>query len=138
MAAATYETGSKRPWDAALAVDQQDFNANLDNNRRSIDNWAMSQADDARDIEQAKECIENCPNRITSDADAAWAFGSHLEDAPNPYLTLKSSGIVGMPLSSQAAERIRQEAVLRIALCYLLVFCNPTYSSCEIRPGTHT
>lgn len=41
-----------------------------------------------------------------------WASWASLSDGINPGLSLKSSGIVGLPLSTQEASRIKQESGL--------------------------
>lgn len=114
MAAYPYITGSKRPWDAGSAsIDQRDTESN------SSTDVPMSKEDEIWKIEETKECIRNCLDSISSAADEAWAFGGHLDDAPNTGLTLSSSGVVGLPLSSHGADRIRAEAKQNTGPCVL-------------------
>lgn len=61
-------------------------------------------------MDNVKECLQNTLDCINSVADQDWAFGDRLDHVPSPGLTLKSSGIVGLPLSAQDADRIRREA----------------------------
>lgn len=117
-----YTTGSKRPWDADAMVNNQRSHQDSDEvSGLDDESGPQSEEQDSSDIsdgshldrvgiDDVKESIQNCIDGISSTADKDWAFGSRLDQAPNPGLTLKRSGVVGLPLSHQEADRIRREA----------------------------
>ncbi|KAL8960893.1 MAG: hypothetical protein Q9193_002474 [Seirophora villosa] len=117
-----YATGSKRPWDADAVVDDQRSHQDSDEaSEQDDESGPQSEEQNSSDesdgshldrvgIDDVKESIQNCIDGISSTADKDWAFGNRLDQAPNPGLTLKRSGVVGLPLSHQEADRIRREA----------------------------
>lgn len=115
-----YTTGSKRPWDAGTSTGDRSSEKNCDSEYDSDpqtqeqefpDAWDMGRdGEENEEMGEVKEVLKNGLDGITSKADNEWAFGNKLNRAPNPGLTLKNIGIVGLPLSVLEARRIRQEA----------------------------
>ncbi|KAL8851650.1 MAG: hypothetical protein Q9221_003487 [Calogaya cf. arnoldii] len=114
MAVNMYPTGSKRPWDL------DSVSVKPEQPLPTVNDYELR-----LDLDGIKDCIKNCLDGISSVADEAWAFGGLLEDAPNPGLTLKGSGIVGLPLSPEDANRLRKESALHTP---------STSDSCLLKP----
>lgn len=124
MSLATYPTGSKRPWDTEAATEVPKLEEVTNETPRENGGKESSSESESQDssnvsgisedvdtnIDDIKEILQNCLDGISSIADQDWAFGDRLDQAPNLGLTLKSRGIVGLPLSAQDAGRIRKEA----------------------------
>lgn len=73
---------------------------------------ALSSKDQAREskVGEIKDLIRDHLDDIEGARE--WASWASLSDGVNPGLSLKSSGIVGLPLSTQEALRIKQESGL--------------------------
>lgn len=76
----------------------------------SEENESVSSVDLDDKINEVREVVRDGLDGVSSNADQGWAFGAIITQAINPGLTLKSSGIVGLPLSTSDASRIAGEA----------------------------
>lgn len=125
----SYPVGSKRPWEPwepwppwetqayedALedALSSNEDTGEESSSESEID--SSSQASEVpeevtRELHEIKQVLRKGLDGISSFADQDRAFGGRLDGAPNPGLTLKSSGILGLPLSPRDLFRIRHEA----------------------------
>ena len=106
----TYQSlsrGRKRPWeiehDDELATTHFPDTADHDYN-------VLEKGHVNEDMSDIKEVLQNTLDGISAAAEKDWAFGGTLFQAVNPGLTLKESGIVGLPLSTHGVSRIQAAA----------------------------
>ena len=118
MGVKTYNIGSKRPWWETSKDEDPEVQGESDGSEDS-DGQSTSSTPDTRvldpedQMEEIKEVLKNCLDGMTTEADHEWAFNGKLLNAVNPGLTLKESGIVGLPLSVHDVPRIKEEASRR-------------------------
>lgn len=95
--------GCKRPWefehDDELPITNRSDTADHDDDVRVNE-----------DMSEIKEVLQNTLDGISGAAEKDWAFGGSLLQAVNPGLTLKESGIVGLPLSTHDISRVQAAA----------------------------
>lgn len=111
----TYTVGCKRPWwDTSKREDSEcdsESNGSEDSDVQSTNITLDGRVLDVEDqMDEIKEVLKNCLDGMAADADPEWAFNGELGYAVNPGLTLRESGIVGLPLSVHDVPRIKEEA----------------------------
>ena len=106
----TYQSlsrGSKRPWE--LGHDDEPPATHL-SDTADHDEDEREEVHVNEDMSEIKEVLQNTLDGISAAAEKDWAFGGSLLQAVNPGLTLKESGIVGLPLSTDGISRIQAVA----------------------------
>ena len=117
-----YSSGSKRPWDAEEAArperhDKEETGTeseiSSDNEiSEDVENDSDSSVDTDQRMKEVREVLQNTPDGVSSASDQDWVGWQGTTNPINPGLTLKSSGIVGLPLSDSDAVRIAREATV--------------------------
>ena len=118
-----YSTGSKRPWDAEEVAppetsdeEETGTNSSAVSSENQILEKGENDSDGSVDTDQrmtdVREVLQNTLDGVSSalDQDCVECHGT--KNPINPGLTLKSSGIVGLPLSNSDAVRIAREATV--------------------------
>ena len=97
-----YRTGQKRPWDfSGGEVSGTTCDGDLETEPSSpVDHG----------LPNIKKVLQDGLDCVTKAANINWAFGGALLQPVNPGLTLKKSGIVGLPLSVNDIARIQEVA----------------------------
>ena len=73
---------------------------------------SITDEDDVPELDEVKEVLRDHLDNIEGGHD--WATWGKVSDEVDPGITLGKSGVVGLPLSTYDASRIRQESKLKI------------------------
>lgn len=77
-----------------------------------VENDSDSNVDTDQRMKDVREVLQNTLDGVSSASDQDWVDWHGTKNPINPGLTLKSSGIVGLPLSDSDAVRIAREAMV--------------------------